>query len=489
MTADVLNTDCLIQVFQNLAFFERVRLERMNACYSNITELNVADFLGTNSGNCYQQDSLLFAPTVVGIVERCGRYVHRISFGQRWQKISQAIVDTIAVYCNRLRELDLSCVIMNADISALLDKTAENLEIFSLEETSWVRNEDGNKVQEYFYRMKKLRKINLRRAMFNLDKLHELPECLEFLELSGAHKFPVESFNEFLKTHPYLKELALCPLPVADLLTLEYLSNLPRLIDLQIGYVLKEPYDFPMLSLALCVSLQSLHFQCCNALTTRDLRVILEELQNLRSLTIINCAKIFDYSCLSFCRRVEQLTIANTIQISDDDLTSIAVHQQLRSLTIQSCVNVTNASIIIVLRNCTLREITLVNCENIGDETLYTLASSKHIIHSIAVQGCRAVTSKGVAALALLKHIDKLRELDVSHNRNIDDMAILSLHNGLVMKRRKKALLNSNGGKDTKTNGRNEPNDSYNKLTIYVFKTSVSKKVDKRVDDLITLTN
>lgn len=44
--------------------------------------------------------------------------------------------------------------------------------------------------------------------------------------------------------------------------------------------------------------------------------------------------------------------------------------------------------------------------------------------------------SKGVAALALMKNIAKLRELDISHNRNIDDMAILSIHNGLKLKKR-----------------------------------------------------
>ncbi|EJW71143.1 hypothetical protein WUBG_17950, partial [Wuchereria bancrofti] len=45
--------------------------------------------------------------------------------------------------------------------------------------------------------------------------------------------------------------------------------------------------------------------------------------------------------------------------------------------------------------------------------------------------------SKGVAVLALMKNITKLRELDISYNRNIDDMAILSIHNGLKLKKEK----------------------------------------------------
>uniref|UniRef100_A0A914RJZ4 Uncharacterized protein n=1 Tax=Parascaris equorum TaxID=6256 RepID=A0A914RJZ4_PAREQ len=232
-------------------------------------------------------------------------------------------------YCVRLRDLDLSCVILNADISPLLENVAGNLEIFSLEETSWV--------QKYFHRMNKLRKLNVRRAMFNLDRLYELPSCLESIEMSGARKFPPELFNEFLVTHPNIRQLGLCPLPVWNALTLEYISNLPVLDDLQLG-------EF--------------------------------------------------YS---------------------------------------------------------LFQITLVNCEGISDETMYSLAASQNVISTIAVQGCCGVTSfsKGVAALALLKHILNLRELDVSHNRNIDDMAILSIHNGLEMKRRQKAMK---ARKETETN-------------------------------------
>uniref|UniRef100_A0A915CHU8 RNI-like protein n=1 Tax=Parascaris univalens TaxID=6257 RepID=A0A915CHU8_PARUN len=500
MTADLLDTDCLINVFQNLALFDRIRLERvccrwfnilqMNACYSNVTELNVADFLSTNSSNYYQQESLSFAPTVVGIIRRCGCYVHSISFGQRWQKISQPIIDTIAAYCVRLRDLDLSCVILNADISPLLENVAGNLEIFSLEETSWVRNEDGDEVQKYFHRMNKLRKLNVRRAMFNLDRLYELPSCLESIEMSGARKFPPELFNEFLVTHPNIRQLGLCPLPVWNALTLEYISNLPVLDDLQLGYIQNDSFDFPMQSLSMCVSLHSLHIQSCSALTAHSLHVMLEAMINLQSLIIINCSNVIDYSALSLCCRLESLTIADTIQLSDEDLVAVAAHGSLHSLTIRRCINITNTSILAVLRNCILSEITLVNCEGISDETMYSLAASQNVISTIAVQGCCGVTSKGVAALALLKHILNLRELDVSHNRNIDDMAILSIHNGLEMKRRQKAMK---ARKETETNiakcCTKGTTNTTPKLTIYVFKTSVSSLVEERVKDLIIITN
>uniref|UniRef100_A0A915CIW0 RNI-like protein n=1 Tax=Parascaris univalens TaxID=6257 RepID=A0A915CIW0_PARUN len=267
--------------------------------------------------------------------------------------------------------------------------------------------------------------------------------------MSGARKFPPELFNEFLVTHPNIRQLGLCPLPVWNALTLEYISNLPVLDDLQLGYIQNDSFDFPMQSLSMCVSLHSLHIQSCSALTAHSLHVMLEAMINLQSLIIINCSNVIDYSALSLCCRLESLTIADTIQLSDEDLVAVAAHGSLHSLTIRRCINITNTSILAVLRNCILSEITLVNCEGISDETMYSLAASQNVISTIAVQGCCGVTSKGVAALALLKHILNLRELDVSHNRNIDDMAILSIHNGLEMKRRQKAMK---ARKETETN-------------------------------------
>ena len=41
-------------------------------------------------------------------------------------------------YCYRLRVLDLGAVIIHGDISAILEEVADNLEVFSLEDTSWV---------------------------------------------------------------------------------------------------------------------------------------------------------------------------------------------------------------------------------------------------------------------------------------------------------------------------------------------------------------
>ncbi|VIO98743.1 Uncharacterized protein BM_BM10564 [Brugia malayi] len=493
---DKLHEDCLISIFQKLDFIDRVRLEvvchkwfeilQKQATYANIKELNMADFLVNNSSGYFQQEFISFAPTVIGVVKRCGRYVRMISFGQRWLKISQPIIDAIADYCTRLTELDLGCIILDADISILLEKTGENLEIFSLEETSWVNKDDGDKVQDFFQRMKRLNKINLRRASFKLNRLHELPSCLKSIEISGANSLPAEILNVFLALHPNLTELELSPLSVTDDMTLSYISGLPALQSLHIGYIQKEAQVLPMEPLAFCSTIQNLHIQNCTALTGQSLRLILEGLVNLRSLTVMSCSKVFDYSSLSQCRLLDSLSIGYSPHLSDEELIPLAAHKRLRSLTLNKCFNITNSSVLTIIRECTLNNIALINCDGITDEVLYSLASIQYVIETISVQGCACITSKGVAVLALMKNITKLRELDISYNRNIDDMAILSIHNGLKLKKRENEQNCANGDKENEIQQSHTSNDL---LTIYIFKTSVSFRIESHVSDLINLSN
>jgi hypothetical protein len=50
-------------------------------------------------------------------------------------------------FCAQLTSLDLGCVILNADITPVLEKISEKLEYFSLEETSWINESFGEKVK------------------------------------------------------------------------------------------------------------------------------------------------------------------------------------------------------------------------------------------------------------------------------------------------------------------------------------------------------
>lgn len=50
-------------------------------------------------------------------------------------------------YCGQLVNLDLGCSIINADITPILESVADKLEQFSLESTSWVNEQDAEKVR------------------------------------------------------------------------------------------------------------------------------------------------------------------------------------------------------------------------------------------------------------------------------------------------------------------------------------------------------
>uniref|UniRef100_A0A914XLW7 F-box domain-containing protein n=1 Tax=Plectus sambesii TaxID=2011161 RepID=A0A914XLW7_9BILA len=511
---DKVDSDSLILVFRSLSFKERVRLELvckrwcaiLRSTFANVKALNVADFLVNSSQNYYQQDSLSFVPTVIGLVSRCGPYVRSIGFGSRWLKVSQPIVDNISHYCTRLSSLDLGCVILNADISEALTAIGPNLVDFSLEETSWIDQEAGDKVHRQFINMKKLVRINLRRAMFDLTRLPDLPANLEYINISGARGLSAATFNQFLMFHPNLTELHVSPFPCGDATTLDIIGNMPKLRLLEIGYIQRfEEDSFDLHALSAISSLQTLHIQNCLPLTTSCFRLMCATLLNLTSLTVISCQRVLNYSPLGECQQLERLNVGQTIQFCDDDLTSIAANRTLSSFTITKCINVTTDGLVHLIRNCPINErlyrysqctlsgcpagwrgpllwpvvamrhwamLVVNNCEDVSDAALVALATSRLPVHTVAMQGCMYISNKGAAALANLEWLTALKELDLSHNRAIDDQAVLAIY----------AALRDAVARESSTRTADEQ-----KMTIYVHRTGVSPQLEGVVRDLITL--
>lgn len=98
--------------------------------------------------------------------------------------------------------------------------------------------------------------------------------------------------------------------------------------------------------------------------------------------------------------------------------------------------------------------------------------------------------SKGVASLGLLQNVGKLRDIDMSRNRHIDDMAILSLHNALAVRRQELYDGNDTDNEKEKVadNVSTVTTDEYQilqRLTVYAFQTSVNAAIEQRVGDLI----
>ena len=149
---------------------------QQHSTYCDITKLDIANFLFSSSSEYFPQDSISFGPTIIGVVERCGPYVKELSFGQRWLRISQQVVDCITRYvkksqsalckipkicdffifekfrnCRQIKNLDLGAVILNADINGLLSSISPKLEHFCLEETTWLNSEHASKVIWFFF--------------------------------------------------------------------------------------------------------------------------------------------------------------------------------------------------------------------------------------------------------------------------------------------------------------------------------------------------
>ncbi len=68
----------------------------MRSGFAKMQRLNVAEYLSVYNWAYYQQDSITFTPTVIGLVKRCGPFVRELSFGARWFKITQPVFDAIS---------------------------------------------------------------------------------------------------------------------------------------------------------------------------------------------------------------------------------------------------------------------------------------------------------------------------------------------------------------------------------------------------------
>ncbi|PIO69599.1 leucine Rich repeat-containing domain protein [Teladorsagia circumcincta] len=370
---DTLNRDCLSLIFLNLDFIERVRLEHVCRMFHYVL-----------------QDSLSFLPTVVGVIERCGPYVQQLSFGQRWLRISQPIIDCIADNCKQLCVVDLGAVILSADLSPLLEKIAPQLQEFSLEETSWVNIEFAEKVQNHFKSMKKLRKLNLRSAMFQLTRLAELPTSLQYLEIGGAHSFPSEILLEFLQNHDRLEEFHASPVPVLDDGIINAIGSLPNLRHLSLGHSYNA--DLPFDQLGNLTKLESLRMNDVYGLTEVSLQLILSRMANLERISLINCKNVFDYTSLGNCGRLQSLEIRNTMQLANEDILALCSYGNLKRLVLSNCFNFSSRGVNIALMRCQLKELTVNKCARVTDEMMYTLASTQRELESISIQECSAIT-------------------------------------------------------------------------------------------------
>jgi hypothetical protein len=105
---DSLNSDCLLRIFLQLDFEQKVKIERVckkwyrilrsHYAYSDIQRLNIIDYMRRSDLIYFQQDNLNFIPTILGLLSRCGPYLRELSFGSAWYRISPQITQAISEY-------------------------------------------------------------------------------------------------------------------------------------------------------------------------------------------------------------------------------------------------------------------------------------------------------------------------------------------------------------------------------------------------------
>ncbi|KAI6228916.1 F-box domain-containing protein [Aphelenchoides fujianensis] len=447
---DALNTDCLIQIFSLLDFKQKVRCERVCRrwravlrtphCYSDMKTLHVTEFLKNSDANYFQQENLNFIPTVCGVISRCGPHVRELSFDAGWFRLSPPIIDAISQNCGQLERLDLSCTLLSGDLSAVLERVAAKLVYFSLDECNLVAEENADKISRFFGRMTRLSEINLRKCRVNMEHILDLPKQLTSIDLSGIHHMTPELITYFLVGHSALESLTLSPfparLPVHDpadpsnglSVVFECIGALPRLRHLSVGHLMHDPQALPLAPLAQLRSLRSLELRDCLCVNAHVLKQIVSNAQQLESLTLVNCAKMCDYRLLAHCPQLRELVVERTFQICDEDLEEVSRHRRLERLVLRRCPNVTNKTVQTATAACPLKELDFSFCD-VDDGLFVILAASELKLRKLMLDGCKGVTSAGIATLTTEgKHLLRsLHELDLSHNKMITNECILAL--------------------------------------------------------------
>ncbi|KAI6213642.1 hypothetical protein M3Y94_00174200 [Aphelenchoides besseyi] len=462
-----LNSDCLLRIFLELEFKEKVQIERVcqrwhrilrtSYPYSNIRTFHVSEFLRNSDSNYFQQDNINFIPTVCGVISRCGPHLRSLSFDSGWYRVSPPIISAISQYCGQLTKLDLSCTLLSGDLSEVLERVSPRLSYFSVDECNLVAEVNAEKISRYFGQMFQLQEINLRKCRVNMEHILELPETLKCVDLSGIYHMTPELLTYFLVGHTELKKLTLCPFPGAQFpipnsedpsnglsMVFDCIGSLPKLQHLALGHISYASNILSMDSLARLSSLRSLELKECVGMTANVLRKVLINSQQLESLKIINCTAMCDYRLLSFCESLKELVVEKTFQICDEDFENICRYGKLERVSLRRCVNITNKAVQTIVNDCAIKELDVSLCDNIDNDIFRILSSPKLKLRKLMFDGCKGLTSDGINMLVtegkqLLRF---LTELDLSHNKNIDNKGVETIVKRVEkIKRIKKPLV------------------------------------------------
>jgi hypothetical protein len=363
---DILNDDCLMQIFSFLSMRERVKVERVckrwqTACLASWAGQKHLDF---KSDFPLASAAVLNTHILQAGLKRCGKYLKSLSVSRKLNSLDESALGIVASTCKRLRCLKLAHIPVTSAGLRSLSVLSHQLIALSLDGCSGFVDKD---LQNLFMRSPHLESVTL----YNNNEIRG--KCLFGLAQAPLRKLVLhdcENLEEdtLLDVFPALKGLKRLSLnsSVRELTIRNVdrvIGALPNLRSLSIGY-------FPLLSgdnLApldplsglLTLDLQENHFvtdEVIEAITRSCHRI--EELNisgcNVQSSGTDNVNNVteYGYMCLSQLPNLVKLYVSDSQQMSDKALKVIASRGKLQKLVCPWCPSVTKVGCTNVITLC-----------------------------------------------------------------------------------------------------------------------------------------
>lgn len=212
--------------------------------------------------------------------------------------------------------------------------------------------------------------------------------------------------------------------------------------------------------------------QDCPCLDTRQLNAVLNQTHELRSLSLITSSPLVeDHSAIArHCPMLNHLELVGNSHLSNSDLIAISGScANIKRLRLERCPGVGNDGVWAAVGRLPLKELELVGCDGLGRDLFaqgptsnwYLLRDS---LQNLSLNACQGITNQSVEELGATGCLASLKQLDISHNMNIDDSSILALGSGV---------------QETRSQGRRPRGRT---LLVYVFQTGVTKKYESSLE-------
>jgi len=170
------------------------------------------------------------------------------------------------------------------------------------------------------------------------------------------------------------------------------------------------------------------------------------------------------------CPMLNHLELVGNSHLSNRDLTAIACScANLKRLRLERCPGVGNDGVWAAVGRLPLKELELVGCDGLSGDLFAQGPTSnwfllRDSLQTLSLNACQGITNQSVVELGATGCLASLKQLDISHNMNIDASPILALSQGVLEAR----------NQSRRPRGRT--------LLVYVFLTGVTKKYESSID-------